>query len=390
MDPSRPPQTFPSTRMAVAMLIAGVLLLLIMIPLTGGAYIRRNVFGIGERAGTSTIAGGNTISCANVANVPSAYMPWVKDASGKWLGGDEAALIALIQLESSWDPKNYPKQRIQEGKNKGQLISEAAGLGQFLTSTARGMNEFSGGSDSKGKNWPAGELIHPNPEGAPNDARFDPERSIYAAAHYMNQGKFLTRGLGEMYEVHYHGGSTPSQNAAARAGRERLEKIYNQIKADSCTEVASAASSDSGTTPVGRYAPPLPPALLKAKMPLQPHHDGSSAVDIGVPTGTAVYALTSGKISSTMHSRRQIAYGTQSSSGNCGTGLVLLGDDGVNYLYCHMDKLASGITTNIRVEAGDQLGVSDNTGRSSGPHLHIGAKQISASELRKRIESTVK
>lgn len=387
MDSPRPPQTFPSTRMAVAMLIAGLLLLLLMIPLTGGAYIRRNIFGIGERAGDPTVISGNTISCANVANVPSTYMPWVKDASAKWLGGDEAALIALIQLESSWNPKAMPP---------AQYNSSAAGLGQFLSSTARGMDEFSGGSDGKGKNWPAGK-VYDSASGHDDDARFDPERSIYAAAHYMNQGKFLSVGLREMYIEHYHTAATPATRKAAEAGAERLLKVYNQIKADSCTETTTAASSGGGTTPVGRYASPLPPAMLKAKMPLQPHHGGTSAVDIGVPTGTAVYAITSGKILSTMHSRVSITYsseddrsGKKPPPGSCGTGVILAGDDGVNYTYCHMDKLASGIATGTRVDAGDQLGVSDNTGRSSGAHLHIGAKQISAAELRKRIESTVK
>ena len=118
-------------------------------------------------------------NCANLdlgsVNVREEYLPWIDDAAAKYLQGDRAILIALIQIESSWDSHNYYRGN-----------GSAAGLGQFVYGTATGYKEFTGGKDSIGIEWLEGKLYNAKPtryEDHPDDARFDPKRSIYATAH---------------------------------------------------------------------------------------------------------------------------------------------------------------------------------------------------------------
>ncbi len=324
--------------------------------------------------------GGSAVSCAGVASVPAQYMPWVKDAAQKWLGGDEAALIAMIQIESSWE------------KMAANPSSRAAGLGQFMPSTARGMPEFKGGNDGQGRVWPSGGKITDTlPASDPADIRFSPEPAIYAVAHYMNDGKFpKSRSLGEMYEFHYHGGGNggPDLQAAAKAGRIKLEEAYAKLRNESCTEV-----STSGVAANGLYAPPLDPDILRKFLPLKEHHHGSVAVDIGVPVGTSLYAIASGQVAWVERNTAVIPYRGVSGagiSGACGTGIGLRGEDGITYVYCHMSNLSGSVRKGTTFTAGDFIGLSGNTGYTSGPHVHIGAKGgLTAAELRERITNTV-
>jgi murein DD-endopeptidase MepM/ murein hydrolase activator NlpD len=85
------------------------------------------------------------------------------------------------------------------------------------------------------------------------------------------------------------------------------------------------------------------------------HHD-YPAVDIPV-TNQPYYAVTGGTVQYT-------------AAGNgCGTGIILNGDDGVQYTYCHGSSRS--VSNGARVGAGQRLGTTGNTGTSSGPHLHF-------------------
>ena len=89
------------------------------------------------------------------------------------------------------------------------------------------------------------------------------------------------------------------------------------------------------------------------------HHD-YNASDIGGPTGEPIYAVTSGTVKYT------------SASGTCGRGLVLTGDDGYTYTFCHGN--ARNVDDGARVSVGQQIMEMGNTGRSDGTHLHLGMK----------------
>ncbi|MDR2125669.1 MAG: M23 family metallopeptidase [Prevotellaceae bacterium] len=83
------------------------------------------------------------------------------------------------------------------------------------------------------------------------------------------------------------------------------------------------------------------------------HHDG---LDFTAPTGTDVYATGDGVVASVRYS---------SSYGN-----VIDIDHGFGYLtrYAHLSKIL--VTEGLQVKRGDKIGLSGNTGVSTGPHLH--------------------
>lgn len=83
------------------------------------------------------------------------------------------------------------------------------------------------------------------------------------------------------------------------------------------------------------------------------HH----GIDIAVPVGTSVRASASGKV---------IFSGTQSGYGKI---VILDHGNGVTTRYGHNSKLL--VSVGDRVDAGDRIALSGNTGRSTGPHLHF-------------------
>ncbi|HEY0736853.1 MAG TPA: M23 family metallopeptidase [Herpetosiphonaceae bacterium] len=57
-----------------------------------------------------------------------------------------------------------------------------------------------------------------------------------------------------------------------------------------------------------------------------------------------------------------------------GLSVSLVGDDGIRYYGSHLRSIAAGIEVGARVEAGQPLGKTGNTGsaRPTPPHLHFG------------------
>jgi len=84
-------------------------------------------------------------------------------------------------------------------------------------------------------------------------------------------------------------------------------------------------------------------------------HNG---MDIAAPIDTPVLAVSNGTI-------REIG-----SSALNGRYIWLDTDDGHTVIYAHLNKIQ--VTKSQRVERGEVVGLSGNTGRSSGPHLHYG------------------
>jgi predicted flap endonuclease-1-like 5' DNA nuclease len=85
----------------------------------------------------------------------------------------------------------------------------------------------------------------------------------------------------------------------------------------------------------------------------QPGHTG---VDYGVPTGTPIPATAAGTV------------GYAGWDANFGNYVRLDHGDGLQTYYAHLSGL--GVKSGQKVGAGDVLGLSGDTGYSSGPHLH--------------------
>lgn len=114
-----------------------------------------------------------------------------------------------------------------------------------------------------------------------------------------------------------------------------------------------------GTLHVDAYMFVLPRDALTAKewerVLQKPHHDYPAA-DIPVPVGTPYYAVTAGTVRYT-------------TSKSCGTGITLVGMDGVHYTYCHGSKRIA--EADQVVPPGTELGLTGETGSAKGPHLHF-------------------
>lgn len=92
------------------------------------------------------------------------------------------------------------------------------------------------------------------------------------------------------------------------------------------------------------------------------HH----GIDFGVPTGTVIGSAVSGRVFSTQYDPRN-TYPNGPTSG--GTGVKVLGSDGKYYTYWHLSNL--GVKKGDQVNPGTVIGLSGNTGYSTGPHLHF-------------------
>ena len=83
-------------------------------------------------------------------------------------------------------------------------------------------------------------------------------------------------------------------------------------------------------------------------------HNG---VDIAVPIGTRLYSAVDGTVTLAEYSE------------SAGNWVKVRTETGWTVIFMHMDSLT--VSAGQQVKQGDHLGYSGNTGRSTGPHLHL-------------------
>lgn len=93
-------------------------------------------------------------------------------------------------------------------------------------------------------------------------------------------------------------------------------------------------------------------------------HNG---IDIGVPTGTPLYSAVKGTV---------ILADYSESAGNY---IKIQTDSGWTVIFMHMDSFA--VERGQQVEKGDLVGYSGNSGRSTGPHLHLEVRDANANTI---------
>ncbi|MFD2703803.1 M23 family metallopeptidase [Paenibacillus shunpengii] len=86
------------------------------------------------------------------------------------------------------------------------------------------------------------------------------------------------------------------------------------------------------------------------------HH----GVDLAMPKGTELHSIAPGTV------ERVVDYGSE----NIGKGVIVRTDTGELHVYGHMDRVS--VDPGDHLAVGDLIGLSGNTGHSSGPHLHFG------------------
>jgi len=90
-------------------------------------------------------------------------------------------------------------------------------------------------------------------------------------------------------------------------------------------------------------------------------HNG---IDIAAPTGTPLLAVADGTVA---------WVSPPSSTRPCGGGMGIDHAGGIQTIYCHMSRV--DVSAGQKVTQGQTVGAVGNTGRSTGPHLHVGFKE---------------
>jgi peptidoglycan LD-endopeptidase LytH len=102
------------------------------------------------------------------------------------------------------------------------------------------------------------------------------------------------------------------------------------------------------------------------------HHDYPAA-DIFCPVGSVFVAVTDGVVDFVSS---EDVWDPKVNDGTTRGGLsvAIVGDDGVRYYGSHLSQVADGIAPGVRVEAGQQLGLTGKSGsaRPTDAHLHFG------------------
>ncbi|MFF8643510.1 M23 family metallopeptidase [Streptomyces sp. NPDC015345] len=112
--------------------------------------------------------------------------------------------------------------------------------------------------------------------------------------------------------------------------------------------------------PPGRYTLPLRRGFrVSARYGIRGdwlagHHTG---IDLAVPTGTPVYAVSAGVV---VLARR---------SGQYGKAVTVRMRDGHYAVFAHLSRIK--VRQGARIRAGARIGSSGATGRATGPHLHL-------------------
>ena len=151
---------------------------------------------------------------------------------------------------------------------------------------------------------------------------------------------------------------TARLRAELEQARAALESAQSGARAASFTPAAAAVlrmptRADGYVFPVGGG----PTAVSVGRV----HHDYPAA-DIAAPLGAPLYALADGLVLSVVDDAR------------CGIGLALETLDGLEWVYCHLSYRDPGLAAGSTVTAGQWVGLVGSTGRSTGPHLHLGLR----------------
>lgn len=117
------------------------------------------------------------------------------------------------------------------------------------------------------------------------------------------------------------------------------------------------------------YTPPvnIPNPIISAKFGMRVHpisgeYKPHNGVDVAIPSGTPLYAITDGKV--------EIAVNDQgSSTTSWGNYVKIKHTDGTSALYGHMSTVM--VTVGQTVKSGQVIGKSGNSGSSTGAHLHF-------------------
>ncbi len=176
------------------------------------------------------------------------------------------------------------------------------------------------------------------------------------ASGWSGFGKLVSPGGGLYYGLTSAGGMYWYQDLdpADGSGSDIVYHNDDPVDVSGWTQTLLSAEPETADCVGRQYSYVLPRSAVPRSELDDPHHD-YAAIDIQVPIGTPVYAVTRGTVGHV--------------DGGFGNGITLTDANGVTYIYGHLDSRAVGAGTTVT--PGQYLGESGNTGQSTGPHLHF-------------------
>lgn len=96
----------------------------------------------------------------------------------------------------------------------------------------------------------------------------------------------------------------------------------------------------------------------------QPH----SGIDLAIPENSTLRAISEGVVDKVF-----------TGDGAIGKGLSIKFNDGTRAIYGHMNEVKTKVGEHV--DAGEIIGLSGNTGNSTGAHLHFGLKDANGSVM---------
>lgn len=167
-----------------------------------------------------------------------------------------------------------------------------------------------------------------------------------------------------------------AQKAAYEADRERAvaaaetERLRQELAtAEAALEAARTGAHSASFAPAAAGVLGMPSRADGYVFPVgggpgvvsvgSTHHDYPAA-DIAAPLGAPVYALTDAVVLDLVDDAR------------CGIGMTLRSLDGLDWVYCHLSYREPVVQPGVVLTAGQWVGLVGSTGRSTGPHLHLG------------------
>ena len=291
----------------------------------------------GEGGGGGELAAGSLK--VGKGGVPVHIAGLIEKAAGECKPDLPAALLAAqLKQESGFQP------------DPGKSSAGALGIAQFMPGTwaTAGVDGFKDGTHKDGKKDP-----------------LDPEDAIPA------QGQMMCK-LWATAKKHpdYNGSPIELALAGYNAGWHRVEQYrgvppksfangetYNYVKII-MSNVASLTGPDGELSTSGWTRP------VDGPLGTPYHQRGGSwssgmhtGIDFTVPTGTPVKAAGPGTV-------QKAAQG-----GAYGNEVVIRHQDGTYSQYAHLSKIS--VSAGRHVKGGQKIGLSGDTGNTSGPHLHF-------------------
>jgi murein DD-endopeptidase MepM/ murein hydrolase activator NlpD len=182
--------------------------------------------------------------------------------------------------------------------------------------------------------------------------RFQPIAGQGDVANQLTQFQVMKRDA-DRQEAEYQAAMRNRNSAASAASNYQPPGLSLGLNG------GGSGSKVAGGRYTGAYVNPVPgynPSGSWGKYPVS--RKNHPALDFAVPRGTRVGSPVSGRV---------VVAGWD--SGGFGNSVRIQGDDGRYWILGHLDAVK--VRMGQRVSAGQYVGPSGSSGRSTGPHLHL-------------------